>query len=112
MTEEINLPKIKEQAVRVRKEYPELFDYLHKRDQATADLVREVMDSIPNPDDLPTFRIPFIDIVIEMFQPKIICPICSDTESLWLTPKLRAKLCDICKHGIYLRGTGIGSLLK
>ena len=112
MAEKIDIRKIKEQALRVQKEYPDLFDYLLHRDKATSELLREVMNAIPNPDDLPKIRIPFIDFVVELFQPEIKCPICDDEDSLWLTPKLRATLCDICKNGVYLRGTGIESLVN
>jgi len=110
MKEKIDFKVIKEHAKRVKKEYPELFDYLVRRDHATAELARTIMDSIPHPDDLPAIRIPFIDAVIELAEPNENCPICKDEDSLWLTPQLRSKLCEICKNGIYLRGTGIGSL--
>jgi hypothetical protein len=112
MSDKMDIGKIKDQAVRVQKECPELFDYLVRRDVATSELVREVLNAIPNPDDLPRIRIPFVDLVVELAQPRDKCSICDDEESLWLTPKLRAILCDICRNGIYLRGTGIGSLVR
>lgn len=111
MPTQLNIQAIKEQAQRVRKDCPELFDYLVRRDQATADLTRAIMESIPRPDDVPTVQIPFIDVLVTLAAPKHKCPICEDEDALWLTPKMRAKLCQACKHGIYLLHTGVGALV-
>jgi hypothetical protein len=110
MKEQFNFALIKEQAKRMKKDCPELFNYLVRRDEANAELTRAIFDSIPRPDDIPTIRIPFIEAVIELLAPQKQCPVCDDEDSLWLTPKLRARLCEICRNGVYVRGSGVGSL--
>ena len=112
MNEKINTKLLKEQAIHVKEECPELFEYLVRRDMATAEFVRELYSAIPSPDDIPQIRFPFVDIAVELVRPNKDCGVCEDEESLWLTPALRAKLCDICKNGVYLRKTGIGSLAE
>ena len=106
--------ELKRQAQRVRKEYPELFDHLARRDAATTELVEAFVRAIPNPEHLPELQIPFMDIVIEIMPPSDDCPVChpdADDGSLFLLSEdLRARLCHICHTGIYLRGSGIGAL--
>ncbi len=100
------------QAQQVRKEYPELFDHLVRRDAATTELVEAFVRAIPNPEHLPELRIPFMDLVIEMMAPRDDCPVCNqDDAQLWLLSEdLRARLCHLCRTGIYLRGSGVGAL--
>jgi hypothetical protein len=106
-----NVKNLREQARCVQEEYPELYDYLVHRDKATGELVREVMRAIPHPDELPVIIFPFLEAVIEIMSPKENCPVCKNEEMLWLLSRAkRAILCQVCKHGIFLKGTGIGSL--
>jgi hypothetical protein len=113
MTIKIDLARLREQAMQMQTQMPELFAYLSQRDEATASMVQTIAHSIPHPDDLPQIEIPFIDAVIELSQAKKRCPICDppDPDELWvLSPKVRAKLCHYCLNGIYLRGTGVEGL--
>jgi hypothetical protein len=112
MTDKVDVNTIKAQAARVQKECPELFDYLVCRDEATGELVRGLIRSIPNPGDIPKLKIPFEDLVVELLAPSDDCPVCDeDGDSLFLlNPEIRARLCDICRHGVYLTKTGIGPL--
>lgn len=69
MKDNLDFQKLKEQARQIQKDCPELFAYLARRDEATAELVREITNSIPNPSDFPQIRIPFVDAVIELAKP-------------------------------------------
>ena len=103
---------LKEQARCVQQEYPQLFDYLVRRDEATRELFKEVMHYIPHPDDLPVISLPFIDSMIELMRPQEQCPVCKDQNAFWLlNRKQRAKLCQVCRHGVYLKRSGIEALV-
>ncbi len=113
MTEKIDIERLREQAKSMKSQMPELFRYLSQRDEATAEMVQTIAQAIPHPDDLPMIEIPFVNAVIELSKPKEDCPICNPPAAgqLWVLPeKVRAKLCDYCKNGIYLRGSGVSSL--
>jgi hypothetical protein len=86
MTIKIDLARLREQAMQMQTQMPELFAYL----RATASMVQTIAHSIPHPDDLPQIEIPFIDAVIELSQAKKRCPICDppDPDELWvLSPR-------------------------
>ena len=102
---------LQEQARCVQEEYPELFDYLMHRDRATGELFREVMHAVPHPDALPAASLPFIEAVIDAMAPREHCQVCTEEEMLWLLNRAqRAKLCQVCRHGFFLKNTGIGGL--
>jgi hypothetical protein len=105
---------LKAQAGEVGDKYPELFRYLVRRDEATSELLAAYAQAIPDPDDIPDVDIPFIDIFVELSAPRDDCPICDEDEDddAWflLSAEMRARLCHFCRHGIYVRRTGIGSL--
>jgi hypothetical protein len=112
--EQIDLARVEHQARQIKQAYPEIYDYLVRRDEATTELVRQIVRAIPSPGALNEIQIPFIDVVIEIARPADECPICQEEDDRWylLSPEWRAKLCDLCRSGIYLRGTGIGSLAE
>lgn len=109
-----SLPPIKcmrEQARCVQEEYPELFDYLAHRDRALEELFRELMHAVPHLDALPALSLPFIEAVVEAMAPGCHCPVCTEEEMLWLLSRpQRARLCQLCRHGFFLRRAGIGGL--
>jgi hypothetical protein len=105
------IKKLREQSRCVQEEHPELFAFLKQRDRAIAQLMYENLQAIPNPDTLPVIHIPFIEAVIEAFLPQHQCRVCDDEAYLWLlSPQKRQWLCHLCKHGVFLRNTGIASL--
>jgi hypothetical protein len=69
---------------------------------------------VSHPEDLPKLKIPFEDLVVELLAPSDDCPACDEDDNslVLLRPEIRAALCDVCRHGVYLRKTGIGSLAK
>ncbi|WP_324754032.1 hypothetical protein [Roseovarius sp. Pro17] len=103
---------IRKQAKQLKDEMPELFEYLSERDKATTELVTALYQSKPNPEYFPEIRISLIVDIVEKFAPQNSCPICDENNiSLFLLGKgVRAGLCDACKNGVYLRGTGVDSL--
>jgi len=114
MTTKLDLPLLRKQSSRMKEEMPELFEYLAERDKATFTVVQSFAHCIPNPDDLPVFKIPFIDVIIEALQPQKDCPVCDEPEDgqLWvLSAAQRARLCFYCRNGIYLRGSGVAALV-
>lgn len=113
---QVPLAQLRAQAQRMKKECPELFDFLSKRDVALHTAVMEMADRIPHPEQLPKITIPH-SLVVELAQPRSEeeCKhILEDENSLGFTlPRhIRDRLHWICIHGIYIRSGSISELAK
>lgn len=112
-----NLPPVdvlRRQAHSLSQTSPELFHFLTQRDEATFELMQALVRGIPDPDHLPTVRNPFIDVVIEAMAPAHDCQdICGKppTGFVLLDERRQAALCDLCRNGLYLRGSSLAALV-
>ncbi|MFW2441145.1 MAG: hypothetical protein ACN4GR_17440 [Arenicellales bacterium] len=114
MKEDIDINKLKKQAVRFEMEYPDLFEYLVHRDNTTFDFVRSLIDVIPDPESFPEIVLPFADLIIEKLGPNPAseCSMCQDDPDSFIQGKMRERLCEICKKGNYLRRSGLAGLSR
>lgn len=113
----VPLAQLRAQAQRVKKECPELFDFLSKRDVALQGALVEMADQIPHPERLPKITIPE-SLVVELAQPKSeeeckhILEEQDNRFGLKLPPGVRNRLYWLCVHGIYIRSGSISELAR
>lgn len=108
-------PKVREQAKQVQKQYPELFTYLSKRDGAVQKIAQAYLNEIPDPDNVPIVKDPFIDgVVVVVKKPEEDCSTCGeDCDNPFYTRTMRERCqknnviwCDICENGLFsIRGS-------
>lgn len=113
----VSIQRLRDQARRAKQEFPELFDYLDKRDRGVQQAMFEMADAVPNPDDLPEINIPFKLDIVELLRPspEEQCRHFLQQQSplgIELPAKTRAKLYWYCVNGIYLRTTSLAGLAK
>ncbi len=94
---------LRSQAQQARKTYPQLFDYLEKRDKTLQDAIVSLSKQIPDPSRLPTTNIRLVPPVIEKLAPQSEAQCSQIRTRTFLSEKIRERAYWLCRNVIYAK---------